>query len=30
VKEGDVELINVRTIKQITKDKNILLFAEEA
>jgi hypothetical protein len=25
-----VELINVRTIKQITKDKNILLFAEEA
>jgi hypothetical protein len=30
VKEGDVELINVRTIKQITKDKNILLFTEEA
>jgi hypothetical protein len=25
-----VELINVRTIKQITKDKNILLFTEEA
>jgi hypothetical protein len=30
VKEGDVELINVKTIKQIAKDKNILLFVEEA